>query len=226
MHWFFRGYSQKDFSQPSTIAPWREADLSDVDDEELTSENISPRRTYEYDLTSALIKRQQERKIERTQSAKRSGIFAVSIHWSANTASTDVKVYGKGTVRYKPRGSTSDGGENSQVECTGVYPSPRGFSPSPRPPYLVCRLRCDSLDPASLATLYGQQYTEGECLPRRFMVNVSWLFAMRTTEEIREKGGDVILVFCVGRKVNRRSWVTDENSSVVLQDAVISQYVR
>ena len=225
MHWLQCGYSPDDFIRPSTREHCPNTDPNDTDDEQLTCDETLTSRTYDYDLTAAFTKHHQRTENHpRTHSVNRAN--ADGTHWSANTAAPLLKVHGKGTAIYEPRGTVSDVGEDSEVESLHESPFPRCFTPSPRSSSLVCRLRADGLDPAHLADLYGQHYAEGRCRPRRFTVNVAWLHATRTSQGGAAKGREVVLVFCIGRKVNRRSWVTDENSSVVLQDAVVSQYVR
>ncbi|KAK2189863.1 hypothetical protein NP493_95g04023 [Ridgeia piscesae] len=225
MHWLQCGYSPDDFIRPSTREHCPDTDPNDTDDEQLTCEETLTSRTYDYDLTAAFTKHHQRTENHpRTHSVNRAN--ADGTHWSANTAAPLLKVHGKGTAIYEPRGTVSDVGEDSEVESLHESPFPRCFTPSPRSSSLVCRLRADGLDPAHLADLYGQHYAEGRCRPRRFTVNVAWLHATQTSQCGAAKGREVVLVFCIGRKVNRRSWVTDENSSVVLQDAVVSQYVR
>ena len=229
MHWLHCGYSPNDYIRPSTTEHWPDADPNESDDEQLTCEETITGRTYDYDLTAAVTKHHQ-RTENHSQTQSMNCANADGTHWSANTAAPLLKVHGKGTAIYEPRDTTFDGGEDddedSIVESLHESPFPRCFTPSPRSSSLVCRLRADGLDPAHLTDLYGRHYAEGSCRPRRFTVNVAWLHATRTTQGGRAKGREAVLVFCVGRKVNRRSWVTDEDSSVVLQDAVVSQYVR
>ena len=204
-------YTWKDFMQPSLMDPWSDTEASE-DEEELVTDN-APTRTCIIDLTEAVMKSKQQKNLRKKKTTVTKQASVNHTLWSANTASTCVKIHGKGAAIYEPQeeaaSENDDESVDSDVSVASSSQIPVSLSsdwlPS-TPTSFISRVKGPSLHRESLVVNFGEAYNEGQSLPRRFSVDLSRLIA-RSTDGTSGVGGevpvpDVVLVFCPGSVVN------------------------
>ena len=206
---FFRGYSRRDFSQPSLMESWSDTEASE--DEEAMVIDETPAGDYIVNLTDAMMKSRQQQRFRKKKLAATSLKSAEETLWSANTASTCVKVHGKGAAIYEPQEEPlSEEDDRSDVNDDSVM-TPVSLSCD----WLVATLMCfttqvkgSGLHQQSLVANFGEAYAEGRSQPRRFVVDLSRLIRRSTDGErsiggkMQEKMHDVLLLFCPGGLVD------------------------
>ena len=204
-------FAGKDFMQASLMDPWSDTEASE-DEEEMVTDKASA-QTCIIDLTEAMVKSKLQKNLRKK---KTTVIKVASVNhtlWSANTASTCVKIHGKGTAIYEPQEESSSENDDESVDSDGSVASssqiPASLSadwlPS-TPTSFISRVEELSLHRESLVVNFGEAYKEGQSLPRTFSVDLSRLIARSTDGKSGLVGEvpvpDVAFVFCPGGVIN------------------------